>query len=64
MWCEERCVVRWSYELRIDSQNVPLQNDLVIKIEAQDGTRLAEYVGKLASSNVQAQPVFDLPFPP
>jgi hypothetical protein len=62
-WCEERCVARWSYELRIDSQNVPLQNDLVINIETQDGTRLAEYVGKLTSNKIQPEPPFQLPAP-
>jgi len=46
-WCEDKCSGRWKYELTIDSQNVPLQHNLIIRIEAEDGTRLAEYVGEL-----------------
>ncbi len=55
-WCEDKCSGYWTYELRIDSQNVPLQDSLVIRIETQDGTRLAEYVGKLSTANLQQQP--------
>ena len=53
-WCEDKCVDGWIYELRIDSENVPLRDDLVIRIEAQDGTRLAEYVGKLTTDRKQS----------
>lgn len=54
-WCEDKCAGRWVYELRIDSQNVPLQDNLVVRIEAEDGTRLAEYVGKLDTSDFPHQ---------
>jgi len=54
-WCEDKCGGRWVYELRIDSQDVPLQDDLVIRIDSQDGSRLAEYVGKLGRVNSQQQ---------
>jgi hypothetical protein len=50
-WCEDKCVVRWTYELTIDSQNVPLQNDLLLRIETDNGSRLAEYVGKLSADS-------------
>jgi len=49
-WCEDRCSEYWAYELRIDSQDVPLQSDLVVTIETLDGARLAKYVGKLSST--------------
>ena len=49
-WCEDNCVDAWSYQLRIDSQDVPLNDILAIRIEAQDGTRLAEYIGKLSTA--------------
>jgi hypothetical protein len=51
-WCEDRCSRHWTYELRIDSQNVPLQDSLVIRIEAEDGARLAEYIGKLGTDGL------------
>ena len=52
-WCEDRCSKHWTYELRIDSQDVPLQSDLVVTIETVDGARLAKYVGKLSTEDVQ-----------
>jgi hypothetical protein len=55
LWCEDKCGGRWSYELRIDSQNVPLQDNLIIRIEAEDGTRLAEYTGELDTNDLRQQ---------
>jgi hypothetical protein len=49
-WCENRCTDYWAYELRIDSQNVPLQSELLLTIETKDGTRLAKYLGKLSTA--------------
>jgi hypothetical protein len=54
-WCEDKCTGRWVYELRMDSQDVPLQSNLVFTIETEEGTRLAKYVGKLSSAKVQQQ---------
>jgi hypothetical protein len=56
-WCEERCAGAWEYELRIDSQNVPLQDSLIVTIEAQNGTRLTEYIGKLSTDNIHSRPL-------
>ena len=53
IWCENSCSGgQWTYELRIDSQNMPLPDELVIRIEAADGTRLAEFIGKVTESAV------------
>jgi hypothetical protein len=49
-WCENRCAGLWEYELRIDSQDVPLQSQLAVTIETEDGTRLAKYLGKLSTA--------------
>lgn len=56
-WCEDNCSARWSYELRIDSQNVPLTDELVIRIDAENGTSLAEYVGKIGKADSQTPPL-------
>jgi hypothetical protein len=61
VWCENNCVGTWIYELRIDSQNVPLNDNLVIKIEAEDSTQLVEYIGKF---NIEAQQVPPPSLPP
>lgn len=52
-WCEDSCTRLWIYELRIDSQNMSLADRLIIRIDAEDGTPLAEYVGKLSTSNIE-----------
>lgn len=54
-WCEDNCLGAWEYELRIDSQDIPLTSDLLIQINSENGVHVAEYVGKLAhieSSNM------------
>src|SRR5437763_12251863 len=38
-WCEDSCSGQRNYELRIDSQNVPLTDQLVIRIEAKTERR-------------------------
>src|SRR5215471_865942 len=52
-WCENICAGWWTYELRIDSQDVRLQNQLVLTIETEDGTRLAKYLGNLSTAKQQ-----------
>lgn len=59
-WCEGKCGERWAYELRIDSQDVSLQSDLVVTIETLDGARLAKYVGKLSADVQPNQYPFDV----
>lgn len=55
-WCEEKCAGQWSYELTIDSQNISLRSDLVIRIETAEGVRLTEYVGKISTENLPPLP--------
>jgi len=49
-WCENRCAGLWEYELKLDSQDVPLESQLVLTIETQDCTRLAKYLGRLSTA--------------
>ena len=56
VWCEDECVGGWIYELRIDSQDVSLNDNLVIKIEAEDSTQLLEYIGKFSTEARQVPP--------
>jgi len=51
-WCENNCTDNWEYELTIDSQDVPLQSELVLTIERENGTRLVKYVGKLSTAKL------------
>jgi hypothetical protein len=52
IWCEQACTQRWKYELSIDSQDVPLTEELVVTIEAENGARLAEFVGKVGAADL------------
>ena len=54
-FCEDRCVAHWRYELRIDSQNVPLGYELMVRIETREGHQLAQYLGKLTDKQSSFQ---------
>jgi hypothetical protein len=54
-WCEDMCTAAWVYELRIDSQDVPLRSNLVLTIATREGTPLAKYVGKLSTTRINEQ---------
>lgn len=62
-WCEKNCADAWKYELRVDSQNIPLQDHLIVSIEAQNGTRLAEYIGTLSTERVNEPQQIPIRFP-
>lgn len=49
-WCEDKCRAVWAYELTVDSEKVPLQSQLILTIETEDGTQLAKYLGKLSTA--------------
>jgi hypothetical protein len=46
-WCEENCIRSWNYELRIDSEEIPLTSSLLIRVDSETGVPIVEYVGKL-----------------
>ena len=52
-WCEDRCGGLWVYELRIDSEKLPLATQLAITIDSDDGTHLAEFLGRLGLACAQ-----------
>jgi len=60
VWCEDRCTEGWQYKLRIESENVSLADNLVIRIDAENGSSLAEYVGKVAAVEVERTPSANL----
>ena len=47
IWCEDRCVASWIYELRINSADVPLIDQLEVTVETESGSRIAQFTGKL-----------------
>jgi len=46
-FCELTCTELWIYELRIDSKDVPLTDNLEILIDSSEGKHLAKLVGGL-----------------
>lgn len=48
-WCEDSCTIAWDYELRIDSQDVPLSSRLFIRIDSEAGAELGEYTGEVTT---------------
>ncbi|HZR65796.1 MAG TPA: hypothetical protein VFA85_11655 [Terriglobales bacterium] len=49
-WCEDACRGEWGYDLRIDSTNVALVDQLEITVETGDGLRVAQFFGALQSA--------------
>lgn len=47
LWCEDRCGGVWKYELRVESEAIPLTDRLEVRIRAADGSLLAEFIGEL-----------------
>jgi hypothetical protein len=53
IWCEDSCGGYWEYELRINSENVPLKDRLVVRVDTENGAPIAEYVGELQTIHSQ-----------
>lgn len=53
LWCEDSCGGSWAYELRIESAGVPLTDQLEITVEAENGSRIAQFTGELSQHDPQ-----------
>jgi hypothetical protein len=58
-FCELTCSDLWVYELRIDSKDVPLTDNLVILIDSPEGKHLAKLVGGLGPLDHLVNPITD-----
>jgi len=56
-FCELKCSDLWVYELRIESKDVPLTDNLVILIDSPEGKHLAKLVGGLGPLDHGVNPV-------
>ena len=54
--CETTCAESWVYTLAIESRNIPLTNDLVLTIDADDGTHIATLRGGLGPLTMAITP--------
>ena len=51
-WCETTCHDYWTYEIRIDSANIPITSELTLTLHTQDGKVISSLVGKLNAVEV------------
>ena len=56
-FCELKCADLWVYELRIESKNVPLTDNLVILIDSPEGRHLAKLAGGLGPLEHVVNPI-------
>jgi hypothetical protein len=56
-FCELNCSDLWLYELRIESKDVPLTDNLVILIDSPEGKHLAKLVGGLGPLEHVVNPI-------
>ena len=55
--CEDQCKEFWSYDLRIESRDVPLTDNLQLTVDAADGRHIAKLTGGLGSVRNSINPV-------
>ena len=60
-WCETTCHDYWTYEIRIDSENIPITSELTLTLHAQDGKTISSLVGRLEAVEVPARPTWPAP---
>jgi hypothetical protein len=53
VWCEDGCTESWQYQLRIESDNVSLEDTLVIRMDGEDGSPVAECIGNVAAVDAE-----------
>ena len=51
-WCETTCHQYWTYEIRIDSENIPITSELTLTLHAPDGKAISRLVGRLETVEV------------
>lgn len=62
IWCEQmRCPAYWTYEIRLDSENIPIGDELVVTVHAEDGKVVSVLTGRLEQVNESAIPTSPSP---
>jgi len=60
-WCELRCSGYWTYTIRVDSENIPITDELVLTVHAEDGRVVSSLAGRLEPIDRSAVPTLPLP---
>lgn len=60
-WCELNCTDHWTYDIRLDSTNVPIEDELLMDIKAEDGTVVSHLSGQLEYFEEQTAPIAPAP---
>jgi len=62
IWCEQmRCRAYWTYEIRLESENIPIRDELVLTIHAEDGKVVSIIAGRLEEVDNSMVPTLPLP---
>lgn len=56
-----RCPAYWTYEIRLDSENIPIGDELVVTVHAEDGKVVSVLTGRLEQVNESAIPTSPSP---
>ena len=60
-WCELNCTDHWTYDIRLDSTNVPIEDELLMDIKAEDGTVVSHLSGQLEYFEERTAPTAPAP---
>lgn len=64
VWCESKCrgyCGYWTYEIRLDSENIPLGDELQVTVHTEDGRVASVLDGRLEAVDESAPPTLPLP---
>jgi hypothetical protein len=60
-WCELRCHDWWTYEIRLESANIPITDELLVTVHTPDGKLVSTLVGHLEPVERKATPTAPSP---
>ena len=61
VWCESKCRGYWTYEIRLDSENIPIADELEVTVHTEDGRVVSVLAGRLEPADEFATPTVPAP---
>lgn len=61
VWCESKCRGYWTYEIRLDSENIPITDELQVTVHTEDGRVASVLAGRLEAVDKSYTPTLPLP---
>ena len=60
-WCESKCRGYWTYEIRLDPENIPITDELQITVHTEDGRVVSVLSGRLEAVDESDIPTLPAP---